>query len=80
MTWGDGVVVVHKDNTHPIDLSYVVRIYYGFSKVWPDGSPAFSPRIVSPELEMRRLVSNIIDAIGFLRASQVDSSVRVVEK
>jgi ABC-type phosphate transport system substrate-binding protein len=38
------------------------------------------PKIVSPDVEMRRLVATNRNAIGYLKASQVDDSVKVIEK
>jgi ABC-type phosphate transport system substrate-binding protein len=34
----DIVVVVNKDNANNIDLAYVVKIYSGVVRSWPDGS------------------------------------------
>jgi ABC-type phosphate transport system substrate-binding protein len=114
------VVIVHKDNFNSVDLSYVVKIYSGTLRAWPDGTPAFAldqpedsetraafstqvlnrsvanmravwsqniftgkglpPRVVSPDSEMKRLVASNRNAIGYIRASQLDGSVRVVER
>jgi ABC-type phosphate transport system substrate-binding protein len=38
------------------------------------------PKVVSPDVEMKRLVSTNRNAIGYIRASQLDSTVKVVEK
>jgi hypothetical protein len=35
------VVIVHPDNPHLVDRSYVQRLYTGLLRAWPDGSPAF---------------------------------------
>ena len=112
------VVIVHKDNPHPIDRSYLVAIYTGRLKGWPDGSPVFAldqtdgtsvreafylhfvgrtaanmqavwaqnifsgkglpPKIASPDNEMKRIVSTNRNAIGYIRASEVDNTVRVL--
>jgi ABC-type phosphate transport system substrate-binding protein len=38
------------------------------------------PKIVSPDIEMKRLVATNRNAIGYIRATQVDGSVKVIEK
>ena len=35
------VVIVNPDNPHPVDRTYVQRLYTGILRAWPDGSPAF---------------------------------------
>jgi ABC-type phosphate transport system substrate-binding protein len=112
------VVIVHKDNPHAIDRNYLVAIYTGRLKGWPDGSPVFPldqsdgssvreafylhfvgrtaanmqavwaqnifsgkglpPKIASPDNEMKRIVSTNRNAIGYIRASEVDDTVRVL--
>jgi ABC-type phosphate transport system substrate-binding protein len=112
------VVIIHKDNPHPIDRNYLTGIYTGRLKGWPDGSPVFPldqsdgtsaretfylhfigrtaanmqavwaqnifsgkglpPKIASPDSEMKRIVSTNRNAIGYIRASEVDDSVRVL--
>lgn len=36
------VVIVHRDNPHPVDRVFVQRLYTGVLRAWPDGSPAFA--------------------------------------
>ena len=112
------VVIIHKDNPHAIDRNYLVAIYTGRLKGWPDGSPVFPldqsdgtsareafylqfigrtaanmqavwaqnifsgkglpPKIASPDSEMKRIVSTNRNAIGYIRASEVDDTVRVL--
>ena len=112
------VVIIHKDNPHAIDRNYLVAIYTGRLKGWPDGSPVFAldqtdgtsvreafylhfggrtaanmqavwaqnifsgkglpPKIASPDNEMKRIVSTNRNAIGYIRASEVDNTVRVL--
>lgn len=36
------VVIVHPDNPHAADRSFVQRLYTGALKSWPDGSPALT--------------------------------------
>lgn len=35
------VVIVHPDNVHAVDRTYVQRLFTGVLRTWPDGSPAF---------------------------------------
>jgi hypothetical protein len=112
------LVIVHPDNAHSIDRSYVQRLYTGVLRAWPDGSPAFPldlpedhatraafsqqwlvrsvanvralwaqnvftgkglpPRITSMENEMKRLVAANRNAIGYVSAPMIDSSVRAI--
>jgi hypothetical protein len=114
------VVVVNKDNVNPVDLAYIVKIYSGALRSWPDGSPVtaldqpedadarsqFSnkvpnrsvanmravwsqnvfagkglpPKVVAPEAEVKRLISSNRNAVGYILASQVDASVKVVSR
>lgn len=116
----DVVVIMNKENTSPMDLAYVAKIYSGALKAWPDGSPVFAldlpedsevrvqfsiqvlnrsvanmraiwsqniftgkahpPRIVTPESEIKKLVGTNRNAIGYIRASLVDASVRVIAR
>lgn len=110
------VVIVHPDNPHATDRSFVQRLYTGALKGWPDGSPAFTldlpedhalrtafserwlgrsvanvraiwaqniftgkgmpPRVTSAEAEMRRLVATNRNAVGYVSAAMVDTSVK----
>jgi ABC-type phosphate transport system substrate-binding protein len=112
------VVIVHKDNPHSVDRQYVINIYTGATKGWPDGSPVFPldqiedsearnlfyaqvvgrspanmralwtqnifsgkglpPKVASPDAEMRRIVATNRNAIGYIRASALDASVRAI--
>src|SRR5882757_2194540 len=112
------VVIIHKDNLQQVDQNFVVAIYSGRLKGWPDGSPVFPldqsdgtsvreafymnfvgrtaanmqavwaqnifsgkglpPKIAAPDSEMKRIVSTNRNAIGYIRASAVDDSVRVL--
>ena len=112
------VVIIHKDNQHTIDRNYLVAIYTGRLKGWPDGSPVFAldqsdgasvreafylhfvgrtvanmqavwaqnifsgkglpPKVAAPGSEMKRIVSTNRNAIGYIRASEVDDTVRVL--
>jgi ABC-type phosphate transport system substrate-binding protein len=116
--WPDEIVViVHKDNVHTIDRTYVQQLYIGAVRGWPDGAAAMTldqpdgspareqfsagvlrrspanvraiwaqniftgrglpPKVVS-EQEVKRIVADNRNAIGYIRASQVDDSVRVI--
>ncbi len=115
----DGVVViVNKDVPHVVDKDYVVAIYTGRIKGWPDGSPVFPldqgessaaraefyakvvgrsqanmqalwaqnifagkglpPKVASPGAEMKRIVATNRNAIGYILASEVDDTVKVL--
>lgn len=114
----DVVVIIHKDNPHVIDKDYVIGIYTGRTKGWPDGSPVFPidqgesstartafydsvigrsqrnmqalwaqnifsgkglpPKLATPDAEMKHIVSTNRNAIGYIRASELDSSVKVL--
>lgn len=111
------VIIVNKENTNPIDREFVVRVYTGAIRGWPDGSPVFAldqpeesearqvfsamvlgrsvanmraiwsqniftgrgmpPKVTGADAEMKRLVATNRNAIGYIRASQVDASIRV---
>ena len=36
------VMIVHRDNPHPVDRSFVQQIYTGQLRGWPDGTPVFA--------------------------------------
>lgn len=114
----DVVVIVNKSNTHAIDADFIVRVYLGTVKGWPDGSsvvlydqaedsPAreafcnnvlrknvrnvkaiwsqniftgkgLPPKILSPDAAVKKAVASQPTAIGYILASQVDDTVRVV--
>jgi ABC-type phosphate transport system substrate-binding protein len=115
----DIVVIVHKDNSHTVDLTYVQQLYVGAVRGWPDGTPAFVldqpngspererfstnvlrrssanvraiwaqniftgrglPPKVAADDEIKRIVASNRHAIGYIRASQLDDSVRVLER
>ena len=115
---GDIVVIIHKDNPHNVDKNYVISIYTGRTKGWPDGSPVFPldqsessatraafyasvlgrsvanvqalwaqnifsgkglpPKVATLDAEMKRIVSTNRNAIGYIRASEVDDTVKVL--
>ena len=116
----DIVVIVNKDNPNQIDRDFVVRVYTGAMKGWPDGSPVFAldlpedtperqlfcatvlgksvanvraiwsqniftgrglpPKVTTLDAEMKSIVANNRHAIGYIRASQADASVRIIER
>lgn len=39
---GDVVVIVNKGNANAVDKAFVVKVYTGEAKAWPDGGPIFS--------------------------------------
>jgi len=112
----DIVVIVNKDNPHAVDRAFVMRVYTGVSKAWPDGSPVFPldqdlggdvrdafcqewlgrsqaavgaiwaqniftgkalpPKIVAPDERMKKIVATNRNAIGYVRRSALDDTVR----
>ena len=115
----DVVVIVNRENTNKIDLSFVSRVYTGTIKGWPDGTPIFlldqpedsptrelfyttvlkksvahmraiwsqniftgkglPPKAVTADSEMKRIIAGNRNAIGYIRASQLDDTVRAIE-
>jgi ABC-type phosphate transport system substrate-binding protein len=116
----DVVVIVNKANANSVDKAFVVKIYTGETKSWPDGGPIFSldqgednpiradfyssvlgksianmkaqwaqnifsgkglpPKVVNPDAEVKKIVSTNKNAIGYINASSVDDTVKVVVK
>lgn len=116
----DVIAIVHRDNPHPIDKAYVVGIYTGRLKGWPDGSPVFPldqdlggevrdafcqewlgrspaavnaiwaqniftgkalpPKIVAADERMKRIVATNRNAIGYIRRSALDDTVRALAR
>ncbi|MBP8307548.1 MAG: substrate-binding domain-containing protein [Burkholderiaceae bacterium] len=117
----DGIVViVNRDNPNPVDREFVVRVYTGAIRGWPDGSPVFAldqpedsetrqqfatmvlgksvanlraiwsqniftgrgmpPKVTTPDSEMKHLVATNRNAIGYIRASQLDATVRAITR
>ena len=112
----DIVVIVNKDNTHAVDRTFVMHVYTGVSKAWPDGSPVFPldqdqggdvrdgfcqewlgrsqaavsaiwaqniftgkalpPKIVAPDERMKKIVATNRNAIGYIRRSALDDTVK----
>ena len=112
------VVIVNKDNTNIVETDFVVRVYIGRIKGWPDGTPvlvldqpedssarevfcqtvlrksvpnvraiwsqniftgkALPPRIESPDTAVKLAVAANRHAIGYIRMSQVDATVKVL--
>lgn len=114
------VVIINPENPNVIDRAYVVKVYTGAVKGWPDGSPIFlldygqdselrktfytavigkspaamraiwsqniftgkamPPRVTQEDSEMKHIVAGNRNAIGYIRASQVDKTVKVIER
>lgn len=116
----DGVtIIVNKNNPHPIDRAFLVKIYTGAAKYWPDGSPIFAldqeengearntfytekigkspatirtiwaqlifsgrglpPKVAKVDEKMKQIVAGNKDAVGYIRSSSVDNTVRVLD-
>ena len=116
----DIVVVVNKDNAHAVDRTFVMHVYTGVSKAWPDGSPVFPldqdqggdardafcqewlgrsqaavgaiwaqniftgkalpPKIVAPDERMKKIVATNRNAIGYIRRSALDDTVKPLSR
>ena len=114
------VVITNLENANVIDRAYVVKVYTGAVKGWPDGSPIFvldygqdselrkifysrfigkspaamraiwsqniltgkamPPRVTQEDSEMKRIVAGNRNAIGYIRASQIDRTVKVIDR
>lgn len=114
------VVITNLENANVIDRAYVVKVYTGAVKGWPDGSPIFvldygqdselrkifyakvigkspaamraiwsqniftgkamPPRVTQEDNEMKRIVAGNRNAIGYIRASQIDRTIKVVDR
>jgi ABC-type phosphate transport system substrate-binding protein len=114
----DIVIIVNKDNPHPVDTTFITRVYMGTLKGWPDGSPVIvldqtegsdarevfcatvlkksvpnvkaiwsqniftgkglPPKVATPDQAIKEVVAANKGAIGYIRASQVDATVKVV--
>ena len=114
------VVIVNRENTNRVDRDYVIKIYTGALKGWPDGSSVLAldqkaesdvrnsfyssvigkspanmhaiwsqniftgkglpPKVAPTDAEMKRSISANKNAIGYIRASQVDGSIRVIDR
>ncbi len=114
------VVITNLENANVIDRAYVVKVYTGAVKGWPDGSPIFvldygqdselrkifysrfigkspaamraiwsqniftgkamPPRVTQEDSEMKRIVAGNRNAIGYIRVSQIDRTVKVIDR
>jgi hypothetical protein len=116
----DIVVILNKDNAHTVDRTFVMHVYTGVSKAWPDGSPVFPldqdqggdvrdafcqewlgrsqaavsaiwaqniftgkalpPKIVAPDERMKKIVATNRNAIGYIRRSALDDTVKALPR
>ena len=116
----DVVVIVNKNNSNTVDKAFVVKIYTGEAKNWPDGGTVLAldqgednpiradfnssvlnknvgnmkalwaqnifsgkglpPKVVDPDAEVKKIVSTNKNAIGYIKASSADDTVKVVLK
>lgn len=115
----DVVIIVNKANANAVDQAFVVKVYTGEIKNWPDGGAVSAidqnennpiradfnsqvlgkslsnmkalwaqniftgkglpPRVFDPDIEVKKAVSANKNAIGYVRATSVDDTVRVVK-
>lgn len=87
--WPDGSPVFALDHPDDSELratftSVVLnRSVANMRAIWSQNiftGKGLPPKVVSPDAEMKKLVATNRNAIGYVRASQVDSSVRVIER
>ncbi|MFY9314958.1 MAG: substrate-binding domain-containing protein [Burkholderiales bacterium] len=116
----DLVVIVNKSNANAVDKAFVVKVYVGEVKNWPDGGPVFAldqgednpirldfngsvlgkssanmkalwaqnifagkglpPKVADSDAEVKKVVSTNKNAIGYIKASSADDTVKVVVK
>jgi ABC-type phosphate transport system substrate-binding protein len=116
----DVVVIVNRENTNRVDRDYVIKIYTGALKGWPDGSSVLAldqkaesevrnsfyssvigkspanmhaiwsqniftgkglpPKVAPTDGDVKRTIAANKNAIGYIRASQVDGSIRVIDR
>lgn len=112
------VVIGNRSNNNPVDKAFVMKIYTGVAKYWPDGGPLFPidqaadnpvrtefyltvlgknsanmkalwaqniftgkalpPKIVDLDAEVKKAVAANKQAIGYIDASSVDGTVKVL--
>jgi len=112
------VVIVNKANRNPVDATFLLRVYTGVLKNWPDGTSVipldqaedsaaresfcvsvlgrsvsnlkaiwsqsiftgkgFPPKIATPDAVMKSAVAANPQAIGYIKPSELDDSVRAV--
>lgn len=115
----DIVIIVNKANVNAVDQTFVVKVYTGEAKNWPDGGPVFAidqnennpirtdfnsrvlgkslsnmkalwaqniftgkglpPKVIDPDSEVKKAVSANKNAIGYVRATSVDDTVKIVK-
>ena len=119
--WAADVVVIgNKSNSNSVDKAFVVKVYTGVVKNWPDGGPVFAidqgvdtpiradfyssivgkssanmkavwaqnifsgrglpPKFVDSDADVKKIVSTNKNAIGYIKASNVDDTIKVLVK
>ena len=85
--WPDGSPVFSLDQSdgssarETFYVQFVGRTVANMQAVWAQNifsGKGLPPKIASPDSEMKRIVSTNRNAIGYIRASEVDDTVRVV--
>lgn len=85
--WPDGSPVFPLDQSdgssvrEAFYLHFIGRTVANMQAVWAQNifsGKGLPPRIASPDSEMKRIVSTNRNAIGYIRASEVDDTVRVL--
>jgi len=85
--WPDGSPVFPLDQSDGASaretfyVQFIGRTVANMQAVWAQNifsGKGLPPKIASPDSEMKRIVSTNRNAIGYIRASEVDDSVRVM--
>jgi ABC-type phosphate transport system substrate-binding protein len=88
-TWPDGSPVFALDQPEESDAratfsqQVLNRSVANMRAIWSQNiftGKGLPPKVVSPDQEMKRIISTNRHAVGYVRLSQVDASVRVIEK
>ncbi len=87
--WPDGSPVFALDLAEESDLrsqfstQVLNRSVANMRAIWSQNiftGKGFPPKVVSLDTEMRRLVATNRNAVGYIRSSQLDASVKVIER
>lgn len=87
--WPDGSPVFALDHSEESDLRSLFstqvlnRSVANMRAIWSQNiftGKGLPPRVVSLDAEMKRLVASNRNAVGYIRSSQLDASVKVIER
>jgi len=87
--WPDGTPVLAFDQSEDTEsreqfsATVLRKSTANLKAIWSQNiftGKAMPPRLASPDMEMKRVVAGDRHAIGYVRRSQLDDSVRVIER